>query len=476
MKKKTTTFAILLGLLFILLTGTFLIGFLSLSAKADGEDEKEVDITMFSAYTTCDVFQTVPVMETVSGKFDDAEDYGDQNYVINVSGTTVEEYQAYLKTLEDAGFKKHSDNGEDAMGGYALTAAYTKGNITLVVSQAINQAHTYICASYDLALSDYMIYDKEAAKKADVKEKTKVHMLELHDNGNSFIIELKNGHFVVHDGGQAIDAPYLLDYLEELTQGAEKPVIEAWFISHAHSDHVGAIVEIAKDEREASRVCVEGIYYTEPSAKAFQLLSMGDGTQTNWTTKRVNYAYKTQSGDTTPMYRMMFGQRYYFCDLTIDVALTIEQFPIESYYSTDFNDTSTWLLHHIEGQRFLHAGDTHHTGMRVAMQIFDQSWFEFDVLATFHHGINIHEYFTSYCTLKTVLYTSFRESSIWEPSRTELARVEDNNHLKASCLEYVSHGNGTVVLTFPYNVGEYEIMEPFKWQYDGGVKRTTIRE
>lgn len=474
--KKKTTFALLLGLLFILLTGTFLIGFLSLSAKTDGEAEKEIDITMFSAYTTCEVFQTIPAMETVGGKFADAEDYGDQNYIINVSGTTVEEYQAYLKTLEGAGFKKHSDNGEDAMGGYVLTAAYTKDNITLVVAQAINQAHTYICATYDLALSDYMIYDAEAAKNTNAKEKTKVHMLELHDNGNSFVIELKNGHFVVHDGGQTIDAPYLLDYLEALTPGAEKPVIEAWFISHAHSDHVGAMTEIAKDAKETSRIYVEGIYYTEPSAQALSLLSMGDGTQTNWTTKRINAAFKTESGETTPMYRMMLGQRYYFCDLMIDVALTIEQFPIESYYSTDFNDTSTWLLHHIEGQRFLVAGDTHHTGMRIAMQMYEQSWFDFDVFAVFHHGINVHEYFTSYCTLKTILYTSYRNSSIWEPSRTELARVEDNEHLRASCLEYVSHGDGTVVLSFPYQVGTYEIMAPCKWQYHGGVKRTVVRE
>lgn len=170
MDEEKTTFALLLGLLFILLTGTFLIGFLSLSAKTDGEAEKEIDITMFSAYTSCEVFQTIPAMETVGGKFADAEDYGDQNYVINVSGTTVEEYQAYLKTLESAGFKKHSDNGEDAMGGYVLTATYTKDNITLVVAQAINKAHTYICATYDLALSDYMIYDKEVAKSRCKRE------------------------------------------------------------------------------------------------------------------------------------------------------------------------------------------------------------------------------------------------------------------------------------------------------------------
>ena len=476
MKQKTTTLVLIFGLLFMLLTGVFIVVFLNINKKTTGEDNNGIDITMFSAYTDYEVFQSIPVMKTERGKFDDAKDYGNQDYVINVIGTTVEEYQTYLKTLESAGFEKHSDNGDDAMGGYALTAAYTKDNITLVVSHAVKQSHTYISATLNQALSNYMIYDEDAMKNVPVDAKTKVHMLELHDVGNSFVIQLKNGHFIIHDGGTSNDALYLLDYLEDLTPGDEKPVVEAWFISHAHADHSGAIIEIAKETKNANRVFVEGVYYTEPSAEAFQLLTNGADEQNNWMTMRVNVAYKTESGEMTPMYRMMYGQRYYFCDVVIDVALTIEQFPIETYYGTDFNDTSTWLLHHIDGQRFLIAGDTHHTGMRIAMQMYDKDWFQYDVFAVFHHGINVHEYFTSYCELKTVLYTAFRESSVWEETtRADLARVEDNEHLKSSCLEYVSHGNGTVVLTFPYAVGSYEVMEPCDWRYDGGVKKSTIR-
>ena len=147
MKQKTTTLVLILGLLFVLLTGMFIVVFLNMSKTATEEENKVIDITMFSAYTDYEVFQSIPAMKTERGKFDDAEDYGNQDYVINVTGTTVEEYQTYLKTIEKAGFQKHSDNGDDAMGGYALTAAYTKDNITLVVSHAVKQAHTYISAT-----------------------------------------------------------------------------------------------------------------------------------------------------------------------------------------------------------------------------------------------------------------------------------------------------------------------------------------
>ena len=194
---------------------------------------------------------------------------------------------------------------------------------------------------------------------------------------------------------------------------------------------------------------------------------MGAGTGENWFLARCNNIFKTSSGEIPKMYRPAFGQRYYFCDMIIDVSLTLEQFSIDSYFSDDFNDTSTWLMHYIEDQKFLIAGDTHHTGMRVAMNIFEQEYFDLDVFAVFHHGINVYEYFTEYCTLKTVLYTSFREASIWDPKVAYLARVEDNEILRNSCEEYVSHGGGTVVLTFPYTVGTYEKLPPCDWRYHG---------
>ena len=443
---------------------------------AEEQKEEPLDITMFSAYTDIEEFQNVPMMETAGGSVEDPEDFGSKNYVVNVGGSTIEEYRTYLKTLEKVGFTKHSDNGKEGMEGYAYTAAYTKDNLTVVVSHAVNQSHTYISVGYDVLLSDYMIKGVLQEQNANVKPKTKLHMLELHDNGNSFIIELKNGHFVVHDGGQYMDAPYLLDYLEELTPGDEKPIIEAWFISHAHSDHSGALNQIAKDPAQIDRIRVEGFYFVEPSMAAFERLTMGGGMETNMLVVRLNRAFKKADGSMSDLYRPMYGQRYYFCDVMIDVSLTMEQIPPEAYYSNDFNDTSTWLMHHIEGQRILIAGDTYHTGMRVAMQMYDEDYFDMDVYAVFHHGINVADYFTEYCTFKTVLYTAFRTASIWEPSRTTLANVAQNEKLRQSCEEYVSHGDGTVVLTFPYKVGEYKIMEPCDWRYDNGIKKTTIRE
>ena len=55
----------------------------------------------------------------------------------------------------------------------------------------------------------------------------------------SYVLQSAGGKVVVIDGGNAGDARYLRDFLTNL--GGQ---IEAWFITHAHSDHFGALEEI----------------------------------------------------------------------------------------------------------------------------------------------------------------------------------------------------------------------------------------
>ena len=99
MKKKVTVIA-LLGLIVLLLTGAFLVVLLNITGKEKGQKESK-DLTMFSAYTECEAFQNVPAMKTTQGKISDAENYGKENYLIGVNGSSVEEYKAYLTLLEE---------------------------------------------------------------------------------------------------------------------------------------------------------------------------------------------------------------------------------------------------------------------------------------------------------------------------------------------------------------------------------------
>lgn len=471
--KKTLTIVLLMVCLVLLAGGAFLVVFFNQSGNEAEMAEASTEITStetFAAWTDIEEFRTVPSLVTDHSMIGEAADYGDGHYIIDVDGTTVEDYLAYLDTLEEAGFKKHSDNGEDAMEGHAMTASYTKDELTVTVSQAVNLEKTYISASTNIQLSDHLIYSDAYLDGVEEGAKTKFHMLELNDNGASLIIQLKNGHFVIHDGGTSYDAPYLLDYLESLTPEGEKPVIEAWFISHAHGDHHGAILEIIDHEKWLDRIYVDGIYFVEPTEDYVGTTSY-EAYAEMFILTRSYQLFTASDGGQAKYYRPQFGQRYYFCDMYIDVCLTPEQFPLEAYYSVDFNDTSIWLMNYIEDQKVLIVGDASYTGMNQSMNIFDESYFDVDIYAVSHHGINVYDYFTDFITVKTALYPNWRVGSLWQDG-SRLAQEEENANLVASVAEAYSHENGTVVLTFPYKVGTAEVLGKTEWIYNGGRQQT----
>ncbi len=60
--------------------------------------------------------------------------------------------------------------------------------------------------------------------------------------GNSYVLMTPKGRLIVMDGGYASEAPYLKEFIRERGN-----VVEAWFLTHPHSDHIGAINEILKD-------------------------------------------------------------------------------------------------------------------------------------------------------------------------------------------------------------------------------------
>lgn len=471
MKNKKVTIIALFALVLVLLTSVFFVVFLNIAEAnetATAEAAEQTDVTSFSAYTDVEIFQNVPAMVAPGTYIGEATDSGGNYYMITVSGTSEKNYEDYLKVLEEAGYKKHSDNGEDKMEGYARTASYTKDDVTLTVSHASTLEKTYISAGKDVNLSEHLIYKDEYVADNISGAQTKLYLLELiSPNGNGYVIQLKNGHFIIHDGGTKKQAPYLLDFLEELTPGDEKPVVEAWFVTHSHADHHGALVEIATTQDHASRVIVQGVYFMAMSKEFIETTS--SDYVVNKLVATSAKVFDNGQGGKSKLYRPQFGQRYYFNDIVIDVSLTPEQYELTSLYVDDFNDSSFWLKHHIEGQTFMVGGDSAHAGCRTIMNMFDQSYMDVDVYSVLHHGINVYEYFIDFIKADTVLYTNWRFGSTYQDKPSVISsRLEENAKLQEKATECYHYGDGTVELTFPYTVGTAKTWEKNAWIYDGG--------
>ena len=375
---------------------------------------------------------------------EEVEDFGAGNYVMGVDNVTKVDYLSYLIKLDTLGFVKCADN-EEGLNGSVFSATYIKGKnvVTVTYIQKLNKI--YISTCYDLPVSEHLLCEDKNGKNNKKDAKTKLHMLEMRLSGNSFVFQLKNGRFIVSDGGTEEEIDYLMDYLRSLTPDNQKPIIEAWFISHAHRDHCGVLRAISEKPNYAKHVLVEGIYYNEPNNNVINLEP--NTREEIHLIKEAAKVLRTTRGEAPRIYRPQTGQRYYFSDITVDILCGQEQLSIRDY-TGDFNDSSTWCLFNIEGQKCLLGGDGDRAGIEFIMDAYEKEDMKFDVFTLLHHGHNTRDRFTDFCDVKTVLDTS--------NGKLPGYRTDQNNHLKEVTKEWISWADGTKILTFPYEVGKSE--------------------
>jgi hypothetical protein len=72
--------------------------------------------------------------------------------------------------------------------------------------------------------------------------------------GNSYVFRTKEGKVAVMDGGVAGEADYLRGFLAALGN-----TIDIWFLSHPHSDHIGALNEILKKPDD---IKIKSVYHS----------------------------------------------------------------------------------------------------------------------------------------------------------------------------------------------------------------------
>lgn len=80
----------------------------------------------------------------------------------------------------------------------------------------------------------------------------------LADYGNrqmlSMVLQAKDGTLIVIDGGWEDDSSHLLDVLK--SKGGH---VSGWFLTHPHSDHVGALIDILNNH--SANVTIDNVYY-----------------------------------------------------------------------------------------------------------------------------------------------------------------------------------------------------------------------
>lgn len=90
------------------------------------------------------------------------------------------------------------------------------------------------------------------------------------DIGNSYVFQTSGGKVIVVDGGYETESTYLTEFLNGL--GGK---VDAWFVTHPHRDHIGALYQILADENRT--LTINHIYHS--SISKAQIIADADKNQ-----------------------------------------------------------------------------------------------------------------------------------------------------------------------------------------------------
>lgn len=220
--------------------------------------------------------------------------------VLRWNEVVADDFDTYCAALEAAGYELYESN---TMDGFKKTktlefATYVKGDDAILVqylpvslldqdpatltSAELKAFQAAFSADGDairlILTSTDLLSNNDAANEGwtDAGITPKVHLANLYDgygDGNNIgqcqIFTLADGSFIVVDGGYSTDAENLyrtLSYKNERKDG--KIVVAAWFLTHAHSDHTGALGALAASEW-ADEITVEQMILN-PVAKSYR--------------------------------------------------------------------------------------------------------------------------------------------------------------------------------------------------------------
>lgn len=304
-------------------------------------------------------------------------DPGDGTYLISYVDADKTEYDAYVKKLQNSGL--------------TLEKSYTMGNnhYSLMMGETANGYISYIDNTKEIRV--YMekageyVYPVDSAAETKGSYTPTLWQLRV-DNyttqangGMSYVIQLSNGHFIIIDGGYNTpdEAENLYKHLKAQLPAGEKPVIDAWFISHLHGDHYGAFLAFSSRYGE-NEVELKALYYN--------FLKENTGN----THVEVGAIASVRKGakrwpDAVLYEKLHSGMTLQFTGAEVAVVCTHEDvYPSDHI---DANDTSTVIRLDIEGQSVMFLADCRDNESAAMVSNFkDTDVLKCDIVQWSHHG------------------------------------------------------------------------------------------
>ena len=184
----------------------------------------------------------------------------------------------------------------------------------------------------------------------------------------SFIIK-NDDHLIVIDGGNLCDADFLCTYINSLGG-----IVDGWFITHAHSDHIDAIYSTL--DRHSDEVHVKTMYFNFPSD---EFLEKADAEQF----RRAKRLLGIIAEKNITTHKVHAGEIFKFGEMTVNVLRE----PDELITTGDpINNSSVVYRVETAGKSILFLGDLGVDGGRQLLELVPHELLKADYVQMAHHG------------------------------------------------------------------------------------------
>lgn len=279
-----------------------------------------------------------------------------------------------------------------------------------------------------------------------------------------YILQTKTGKLIVVDGGWVQSGGPDQGLFSELKRisGTDHPVVDAWFLTHIHADHVSEFIRIANENAE--NITVKNIYAHFPTQEQVYKLEPPQGNDDLY--ERFVSAFDTFMGEGAyDAYQPVERGDVIVVD---DIIIEILQVPNGSEPS--INDTSMPFRMTIDGQTITFLGDLAEMGGDRLYEDWG-SKLKCDIVQMAHHGQdgvneNVYQMIDpSVCLWPTPIWLwdcqeggSYRT---WE-TKEWMAKLDVKQHVVAGI-------EGTVALKFPLDLNTYQPAEIIGVNYTANI-------
>ena len=193
----------------------------------------------------------------------------------------------------------------------------------------------------------------------------------------SYVVRCNDLTVMIDGGCDGKDPEQLTEYLRKIT-GEQKPVIDAWFLTHAHPDHIFCLKGIA--DRFSDCISVKKIIAPFPGDDVLAVSEPPTVAQLR------DFRSSLKKLDVGEWVEPSAGDVFVFGDAVFEILFTWKDLCPEALmrrYSV--NDTSTVFRLTAEGQSVLFLGDASEGADRVLLSKYGKS-LKSDVVQLAHHG------------------------------------------------------------------------------------------